>query len=804
MKLNIKLKEIFFLSILLLLLPVRVNAEDAESLNSDVGLETNAVENTVVQDTKVDISSEDGKIEAIKENSNQDTKNNDVIERSEENQEFLEEDLSQDTKDNEVIEDSEENLEENLSQDIKDNEVIEDSEEKQENLKNDEEVASKNSINTSDSEELEIEEEKIPEALGGGSSGGSGSGYVSSSVSFAIIKKDENGNPMQVAFKITNLITGESHILVTGPDGISNHLELNKNKEYKENPGELDISFLEEDIYHYIPKDILDSIISNLHEKDIDSSFDGKPNIFGPLEKLRMPPGETPPLPRYGSGGSDPGNSTPPPDSEADQYNNYDIFLQAGRLNDLYEYKGPKKDFITQFSKKNIGKGNLKVSIEYELLENSSADEAKAKYSESFEYENLSAEKFNQYNRIKLYKYATDKLAKLVKEGNLGNEDDRKPESVYRFKCKVVAETKEYVSDVYKIEELRTDTNKGYSLKTFYVKKEYQEDWQEKGNDPNKRYKFFMGYSEDNFTEEAQYKDLGMCPPPIDPGYGPGQVPPPKMPPLAPRSAQVGFELGENIVPAPLGGGSSGGSGSGYVSSEQINPMCMPTPTFTIVNEKFDFNTYASHPDQSDNKILVKSSETRVTDKIKFDKLSEGKEYRFEGKLIHKTTGEVVKTKEPIIYETGKLTSAKGEASITITFDSSAYNDGDEFVLIYDIYEDGLLAGSEDDLENKDQTFSIIEKEVPPPPGETPPPEKEVPPPKEETPPPKEVPPSPKEEIPPVEESKEEAKVVEEKTYSKPTPDYIAPKTYDSGIGLNIIMLALSGAGFTLLRKKNK
>ena len=282
------------------------------------------------------------------------------------------------------------------------------------------------------------------------------------------------------------------------------------------------------------------------------------------------------------------------------------------------------------------------------------------------------------------------------------------------------------------------------------------------------------------------------------------------MPQPMPRSAQAELELGENIVPAPVvGGGSSGGSGSGYVSSS----ICGPMPTFTIVNEKFNFNTYVSHPDKGDNKILVRSAETRVTDKIKFDKLSEGKEYKFVGRLIHKATGKEVKTKEPIIYETGKLKSAKGEASITISFDSSAYSVGDEFVLLYDIYEDGLLAGSEDDLGNKDQTFSIIDEEVPPPPKEVPPPPEEVPPPpKEVPPPPEEVPPPPEEVPPPPEEvpypPEEVPPPPEEVPYPpkkvSPPPDYIAPKTYDPGIGLDIIMLALSGVGLTLLRKKNK
>lgn len=789
MKINIKFKEIFFLSILLLLLPAKVNAEDVESLNSDVGLETNVVENTVAQETKVDAPAEDKKIEAVEENSNQDTKDNEVIENSEKNQAVLEEDLSQDTKDNEVIGNPEEKQV-----------VLE--EENQEALKNDEEVAPKKAINTSDSEELGIGEEIIPEALRGGSSGGSGSGYVSSpGYDFVIIKKDENGNPMRVAFKITNLVTGETHILVTDSEGRTNKLFLNDQEIFSKDKDPL----MGMNFHKGISQKEIEEIVKELQKtKEIIDPENKKPDIFGNMNDFRdrrfqgesqVPGGPIDPLNPPAPVVEPPVPGGEPQDPPRPNIN--DNFLEKGIVKDLYEYEKLKrgKNTETRFVHSNLGSGSLELKILIsKIIKNGNENREEIVSDLTIDYGDLPAEKFNQVYTGKIIDYTKKFLAdKLIKDSNGGpiNYADG-----YVFDIFIAGTQKANVDDIYKVEELRTDTNKGYSLKTFYIRRELQKDWQGKG--PNERYKFFMGYSEDKITEEAQIQDLGMCPPPIDPGYGPGQVPPPKMPPLAPRSAQAGFELGENIVPAPLGGGSSGGSGSGYVSSEPINPMCMPTPTFTIVNEKFNFNTYASHPDQGDNKILVRSAETRVTDKIKFDKLSEGKEYRFVGRLIHKATGEVVQTKEPIIYETGKLTSAKGEASITITFDSSVYSDGDEFVLFYDIYEDGLLAGSEDDLENKDQTFSIIDEEVPPPPKEVPPPPKEVPPPEEEVPPPKEEVP------PPVEENKEEAKVVEEKTYSKPTPDYIAPKTYDSGIGLNIIMLALSGAGFTLLRKKNK
>ena len=495
MKLNIKLKKIFFLSILLLLLPAMVNAEDADSLNNDLSLEANVVEDSTTQEIKADAASEDEKIEGTEEN--QDTNSNETIENSKENQAVLEKNLSQETKAKEVDGNPEAN---------------------QEALKNDEEEAPKNSINTSGSEQLEIGEEKIPEALRGGEPIGYDGGGISygPEPGFFIIKKDENGKPMRVAFKITNLITGETHILVTDSEGRTNELLLNG----KNNVGKNQEVTTRDDIrYTNIRPEDIERIVKELQRtKEIIDPEGEKPDIFpgaspfpGEGPGVPPPPGEGPGEPPFPGGGQ-----------IYQGPNANDIFLGKRSIKDLYEFENLKCDKSTKtiFHKNNLGRGSLKVRINFDKVTetNNVRRIDKAIESITIDYGDLPEEKFNQVDDFKIMNYAKKLLAyELIKSSN--GETIEYPDG-YQINIIVERTQKFNVDDIYKVEELRTKTNKGYSLKTFYIKRAYQEDWQKKGNEADKRYEFLMGYSEDKITEQAQIQDLGKCPPPIEPGGG--------------------------------------------------------------------------------------------------------------------------------------------------------------------------------------------------------------------------------------------------------------------------------------------
>ena len=143
-----------------------------------------------------------------------------------------------------------------------------------------------------------------------------------------------------------------------------------------------------------------------------------------------------------------------------------------------------------------------------------------------------------------------------------------------------------------------------------------------------------------------------------------------------------------------------------------------PILRLKVVNEKFDFKTLATHGSGA-AKTAKKSTKTVIQDKITYDKFNIGSTYKFVGKLVHKATGQEVETVEPIVYETEKLTareSGKDGIVLDISFDSTPFKAGDEFVLLYDIYENGILVGKEDDVNNTDQTISLMTT----PPGGTP------------------------------------------------------------------------------------
>ena len=286
------------------------------------------------------------------------------------------------------------------------------------------------------------------------------------------------------------------------------------------------------------PEDI-ERIVKELQRtKEIIDPEGEKPDIFpgaspfpGEGPGVPPPPGEgpgAPPPPGEGPGEPPPpgeGPGEPPFPGGGQIYqgpNANDIFLGKRSIKDLYEFENLKCDKSTKtiFHKNNLGRGSLKVRINFDKVTETNNVRRIDKAIESIviDYGDLPEEKFNQVDDFKIMEYAKKLLAyELIKSSN--GETIEYPDG-YQINIIVERTQKFNVDDIYKVEELRTKTNKGYSLKTFYIKRAYQEDWQKKGNDADKRYEFLMGYSEDKITEQAQIQDLGKCPPPIEPGGG--------------------------------------------------------------------------------------------------------------------------------------------------------------------------------------------------------------------------------------------------------------------------------------------
>ena len=712
---KVKIRAVMLLSMLLIFLPTNVFADD------DIEDKSSSTEIVSIDN---EYSSEN--IESVDKVTLPESKDFESVETKNLNDQNLTEEL--DSKNQEVFRDRSDNsIVENISS------IEEDTE--------------------PDSEDLEISEITEPEAVRGGSSGGGGGGGSSAggsgsfdSGAFRFKKIDEYGNPMGgVSFKVTNLETGENHIVRTDRNGISNGIILApvktfngiQSKEYK------------------FSKSEIEEIIKALQKEDyIFESKPKNPEIFP-------------------ENNNSTGNEN---NQNLDASNNNDVVIENGNYNFSKPVVFSKyKDFTIKL---NISYGD---TIAFDCGGASACYWPEIDHYESYEYENKTFDDLEKIDQEKIKSFAKNRLAQLIKEGKVkprwGPNYLSEANPIYSYSISIDNNSSDN-KDIYKFEELRSEGNLNHNLKTFYVKNNGE------GKDPTWSYKL-----ED--LNKKEEKNPPIIAPPVADITGPK------------------LDISDPKIPSPVGGGSSvGGSGSG--KGVPINNIL-----FTIVNEKFKFETFARATsnnklyeieDTTDGKIVEQSENTKVTDKISFDKLMAGRDYKFVGKLINKRTGEEVKTNEAIVYEVKNLPRSKGETTITITFDSSKYEDGDEFVLIYDIFEDGKLAGFEKDLNNKAQSFKIVAI-TPPPEEETPPPEEETPPPEEETPPPKEETPPSEEETPPVEKEvekenpKEELVVVSEKTVT-PTPDYIAPKTYDPGIGLNLFTAILSGAAFTFLRKR--
>ena len=641
---------------------------------------------------------------------------------------------------------------------------------------------------------------------GGGSSGGSGSGYVSTYEGGTIIieKVDENGKPMGVAFKVTNLETGETHIVVTNKDGKSGEIHLAPGTFLPPPNGD----------FEQLSREEIEKLIQLIEEKGfpVENEKDSKnPDIFkkegkgGPVEPP-IPPGGNP-IPPEGDGGIPVDPEEPEePKGEVNQNDKYlvekdDKYVvekdDKYEVKGLYKYEDLTPGGVVKFKKRynSQKKGTIRLVVNYgRPLPPSKPPvdgqipppQPQYEKTETYTYEDKTFEDYNKIDHRKVAQFAIARLAILVKEGKV------KPEDLNNVNWSLVFEDKRAI---YKFEELRTDTNKNYSLKTFYI--------QDSQNGP-----ILMGDSEDKIDTPATRLEYPKLPEgPIAPD-NPQPQPQPNpdtdvdvVPPKAdldvsgPKEDTTGpdVDISGPMIPAPVRGGSSGGGGGGSSvggsgSGKGVPIITRPTFIFKVTNEKFVFETLATNKETGE-KTVKRGTSTTVEDKITFDKLSPKKAYKFVGKLIHKKTGQVVKTVE---YETGKLAKADGEARLEFTFDSSKYAVGDEFVIVYDIYEDGQLAGEESDRNNKAQSFTIKD-------GTTPPPEEETPPPKEETPPPKEETPPPKEETPPLKEETPPPKVPEKLTKR---PPFEAPKTFDPGIGFSLMSAITSGMALTFLKKR--
>ena len=92
------------------------------------------------------------------------------------------------------------------------------------------------------------------------------------------------------------------------------------------------------------------------------------------------------------------------------------------------------------------------------------------------------------------------------------------------------------------------------------------------------------------------------------------------------------------------------------------------------------------------------------------DRFNLGSNYEFKAYIVNKQTGAIVKEFEPVSHKFTQEEKRNGEITLKFVFDSSKYQDGDEFVIFYEIYEDGKLVAVEEDINNAKQSFKLRNK----------------------------------------------------------------------------------------------
>lgn len=637
---------------------------------------------------------------------------------------------------------------------------------------------------------------------GGGTSGGGGGGGTSipkltlpANDRVVVRKTDDDGKPMSVAFRITNTATGETHLAITDDEGCSGTIHLAPVSKMK---------ILEAKSVFHFDAYIAKKKMRQLTDKDLQEHVEAPDGVFGPPEGIPSnPPHQS--------------ISTGP-----NVYNEIDAYKDASQEKNVYDqFSQLKKGGEVKFTKTSENYGHLRGHIKLELHfgavhpsgrkgpftdedRERAGDPTQYREHEEYPYPNRNSSDMQMIRMETVWSFAEKRAAALMKQKKLTTDEGQILITVNFYPDEVK-------THLYRFEELRTRSNFGYALKTFYLQ-----------YDSNGR--ILWGENEDKLSHGPGPRLLpkhpsAQTPPPRvpaslisgqqtageqDPGLqGPHiQVPEIKGPDIqvpelqdpekkvpgrpVPEIQGPGEKDPEVPVPEIQGPGrkdpglqgpeiqnpgeKNPGIQDPHSPGDPPAPPSVPTPDdsgpppdphgpfeigtrkgrlIAISNEPIVFHTLATDgTDHMQNKILERSERTRVVDRITFDKLSVGKSYRFIGTLIHKRTGKKVDTIEPILYETGVLRESHGTADVIFTFDATRFRNGDKFVITYEIEENGIVVASEKDLNNEAQTFKIWKHRTPPPKQDIPPkPFEPEDPPKPKDPP---KPPVPRFEIPPV------------------------------------------------------
>lgn len=131
------------------------------------------------------------------------------------------------------------------------------------------------------------------------------------------------------------------------------------------------------------------------------------------------------------------------------------------------------------------------------------------------------------------------------------------------------------------------------------------------------------------------------------------------------------------------------------------------TVKITPVPKAPAISTTASGSNGSKN--IVANTSTVIIDKVKYFDLTKGKTYVLKGTLMDKNTGEVftVDGKAVTATKTFVPTSESGYVKMKFTFDASGVEDAKNLVVFEQLYLDGKLIATHEDINDASQTVTI-------------------------------------------------------------------------------------------------
>lgn len=136
--------------------------------------------------------------------------------------------------------------------------------------------------------------------------------------------------------------------------------------------------------------------------------------------------------------------------------------------------------------------------------------------------------------------------------------------------------------------------------------------------------------------------------------------------------------------------------------------------TVTVIEPSIKTTAKSSQAGHENSDNVVRDTTATVKDTVKYKNLVPGKEYTLVGKMMDKATGTALLKadgSEVTASKTIKAADTYGTVELEFTLNCASL-DGHELVVFEKIYQDGKEIGSHEDLNDGDQTVTVISPEL--------------------------------------------------------------------------------------------